>query len=204
MDTVHLYVGNNIAPGGYAWSFPRDEKSVNVGIVLGTQIDKKGININDLLENFIKEKFPEAKIVTKKAGPIPCHAIRGAYAVRGLLKAGDAISTVNPISRAGITEAMKSGTMAAEHAMLMLHAVNDGEVRKICKRYERAWLKKLGKTHEKLAKVKRFLNKVSDEAYNKGAEKLSAIPQDKLTMAKIFRACLGSFPQLVVALRKLM
>lgn len=204
MDTVHLYVGDKIAPGGYAWSFPRDEQSVNVGLVLGSHIDKKGINISDLLDNFIKAKFPGAEIVTKKAGPIPCHSTRGVYAVKGLLRAGDAISTVNPISRAGITEAMKSGTMAAEYAILMLNETNDGKIRKICRRYERAWLKKLGKTHEKLATVKRFLLKVSDDSYNKGAEKLSLIPKEKLTMAKIFKACLGSFPQLVFALRKLM
>jgi len=111
---------------------------------------------------------------------------------------------VNPISRAGITEAMKSGTMAAEYALLMLNESNEGKIRKICQRYERSWFKKLGKTHERLSKVKRFLNKVSDDAYDKGAERLSRIPREKLSMAKIFRACLGSFPQLVLALRKLM
>ncbi|GAG35597.1 unnamed protein product, partial [marine sediment metagenome] len=35
-DTVHIYVSEEIAPGGYAWAFPRNEESLNVGIVIGT------------------------------------------------------------------------------------------------------------------------------------------------------------------------
>jgi digeranylgeranylglycerophospholipid reductase len=111
---------------------------------------------------------------------------------------------VNPISRAGISEAMKSGTLAGDYAMRMLKTSARKEMKKICDLYEKAWHKKLGKRHFKLAKVKNSLLKVPDADYNAGAQALSGIQQDQLTMSKIFTLSLGKFPKLVWALRHLM
>ncbi len=202
-DTVHLYVGEELAPGGYAWSFPRNEQSMNIGIVLGNTF-RSQYNIRKLLDSFIKKFYPGGKIIRKCAGVIPCYVKRMPIATIGLIKAGDAISTVNPISRAGISEAMKSGTLAAQFALQMLGATTKKEMKRICDSYERAWHKKLGSRHLKLAKVKKSLLKVPDKDYNNGAAALSCIPQDQLTMSKIFTLSLGKFPKLVWALRHLM
>lgn len=202
-DTVHIYIGRTIAPGGYAWVFPRNEQSCNVGIVVGSSFLGE-VNIRTLLDTFVKHHFPEGKIIQQCAGTIPCYAKRITIATTGLIKAGDAISTVNPISRAGITEAMKSGTMAGAFALQMLGSRTQRQLARFCREYERAWHKKLGARHVKLAKVKRFLYKVPDKDYDRGAQILASIPRDQLTMAKIFTHCLGKFPKLVLALRYLM
>ncbi len=202
-DTVHLYVGEKVAPGGYAWAFPRDEQSLNIGIVLGSQ-NRRTHNIKKLLEAFYLSRFSKGKIIRKSAGSIPCYTKRSAIAVSGLIKAGDAISTVNPISRAGISEAMKSGNLAGIYATEMLKASTDKEIKKICDSYEKAWHKKLGKRHLKLAKVKKSLLSVTDKDYDIGAQELSKLLQNQITMSKIFTTCLGKFPKLVWALRHLM
>lgn len=202
-DTVHVYVSEKLAPGGYAWAFPRDDHSINIGIVLGSSF-RGNCNIRSLLDTFIETYYPDGIVIRKYAGSIPCYNRRLKIAASGLIKAGDAISTVNPISRAGISEAMKSGTMAAGYAFQMLAASSEKEIAEICKKYEKAWYQKMGSRHLKLARVKSFLQRVTDKEYNAGAQVLANIPQDQLTMSKIFRTCLTKFPKLILALRHLM
>lgn len=202
-DTIHLYVGRDSAPGGYAWAFPNEGDTANVGILVGSGFRGK-VNIRSLLSSFLAREFPDCKVVRYFGGAIPCGYRRATIAVPGLLKAGDAASTINPISRAGIVEAMMCGELAGRFAVRMLGAGSIREVRKLCKEYEKAWYEKRGKRHLKLAQVKGLLPKVSDTDYNMGGQALSGVKPSKLTMAKIFGRSLGRYPRLVWALRHLM
>jgi len=202
-DAVWIYAGQDVAPGGYAWVFPRGGGAANIGVVVGKKF-AKGVGIKARLGRFLERRFPKAKIVTEFAGSIPCGYRRGAIALPGLIKCGDAANATNPISRAGIVEALMSGALAGEAAFDMLGAENGKQFAKICKDYEKAWYEKRGARHLKLAKVKDSLAKVPDEDYNRAAESLRVMPSDVVSMAKIFGMSLGRFPRLVWALRHLM
>jgi geranylgeranyl reductase family protein len=202
-DTIHIYAGSQIAPGGYAWVFPRGTNAANIGIVIGRK-SLATTSLPNLLSNFLSTRFPEVKIVHRFAGPIPCSFEKGPIALPGLLKTGDAASTINPISRAGISEALLSGGLAGDHALRMIATTDPKVLKKICKSYETEWNIRRGNRHKKLARVKNALLTVPDEDYNKGAALLSNTPLEKMTMLKIFRASLGRFPRLVWALRHLM
>jgi len=202
-DTVHLYVGRELAPGGYAWLFPGEENLSNIGLLVGHRM-RGQVNIRELLGRFLAERFPEANVIRYFAGPIPCWKRKVSLTRAGLIKAGDAASTVNPISRAGIVESMHSGNLAGKYASQMCTVHSRSESRNIGKSYEEAWFKKLGKRHDKLAKVKNSLLKVPDTDYNKAAQTLHSYNEKKLTMAAIFRLSLGRFPRLVWAMRHLM
>jgi digeranylgeranylglycerophospholipid reductase len=202
-DAVHIYMGNKVAPGGYAWVFPRGGGAANIGVVVGrNQI--KGINIKRLLGDFLTKNYPKAEIKTYFAGSIPCGYRRGNIALPGLIKCGDAANATNPISRAGIVEALMSGGLAGSAAFDMLGAKDGKQTRKICVDYEKAWLEKRGSRHLKLAKAKESLAKVPDEDYNAAAKTLSGLSSDKVSMAKIFGLSLSRFPRIVWAMRHLM
>ena len=115
-DQVHIYAGRELSPGGYAWVFPRGECGANIGIVLGRQFLGK-VNIRHLLDDFLSSNFGNARVIQRFAGSIPCGFKKGPVAIPGLIKTGDAASTINPISRAGISEALLSGRLAG----IMLH-----------------------------------------------------------------------------------
>jgi digeranylgeranylglycerophospholipid reductase len=200
---VHLYTGRDLAPGGYAWMFPRGKGAANIGILIGSCYKGK-INITSLLDTFLERRFPGITIVNRFAGSIPCGFPSRPAAVPGLLKAGDAASTVNPISRAGICEALLSGGLAGYHALLMLEAKSEKEMRRAAASYEAAWRKKRGSRHEKLARAKQSLAEVPDADYDRAAHALARIPQESLTMSKIFTTALGRFPRLAWSLRHLM
>lgn len=203
-DHIHIFAGQNIAPGGYAWIFPRGAGGANIGLVLGKAHSRRN-NIRKLLDSFIGQTCPSVRVIQRFAGSIPCGYKRSLpMALPGLLKAGDAASTVNPISRAGITEAMHSGTLAGQAAIAMLRATSAKEWARCAKQYEQWWNERRGNRHQKLARSKSALLKVPDEDYNRGAETLAGIPLSQMTMSKIFRASLSRFPRLVWALRHLM
>jgi geranylgeranyl reductase family protein len=202
-DTVHIYAGRDLAPGGYAWVFPRGRGAANIGVLVGSGF-RGAVNIRGLLDAFLARHFPSITIVNRYAGAIPCGFQRGPVAASRLIKAGDAASTVNPISRAGISEALLCGGLAGDHALLMLETDDAREHRRIAKAYAAAWYKKRGNRHEKLSRVKNSLISIPDVDYIRAANALSRIPVADLTMAKIFRTALGRFPRLVWALRHLM
>jgi digeranylgeranylglycerophospholipid reductase len=202
-DTAHIFMSQEMAPGGYGWAFPRDATSMNVGILVGSRI-RSSVNVRSLLDAFIRRHFGDGKVLGRFAGTIPCFAKRQPIAIGGLIKAGDAASTVNPISRGGITEAMLQGRLAGTTAMAMLGAATHREMSRICKDYEKAWYEKRGKRHLKLARVKEEFARIGDADFNTAACALAKIPQKSLTMAKIFRISLGRFPRMVWAMRHLM
>jgi digeranylgeranylglycerophospholipid reductase len=202
-DTVHLYVGSTMAPGGYAWMFPSEGERANIGVLVGTR-QRGSVNIRALLAAFLEENFPEARILGRYAGLIACGYQRGRIAVPGLIKTGDAANATNPMSRAGIVEALKSGALAAECVAGMLAAENQRRLRRLCIAYERNWYQTLGKRHRRLSEVKASLQRVPDRDYNVAAESLAALPPSKLTMARIFSTSLSRFPRLVWAMRHLM
>ncbi|MGA2508433.1 MAG: geranylgeranyl reductase family protein [Chitinispirillaceae bacterium] len=202
-DTVHIYISHDYAPGGYAWMFPRGRNSANIGVLIGSGYKGK-VNIRRLLDAFIARRFPGISIVNQFAGAIPCGNRSGPTAAPGFIKASDAASTVNPVSRAGISEALLSGGLAGDHALRMLDAPDEPHLRRIAGAYEAAWDKKRGARHKKLARVKNSLAQVPEADYNSAARALAQVPQNELTMSKIFRTALGRFPRLVWALRHLM
>jgi digeranylgeranylglycerophospholipid reductase len=202
-DMIHIFAGKELAPGGYAWAFPRGENCANVGVVLGRKTEGH-FNIRTLLDSFIEKFYPQVTIVRRFAGSIPCAFKHGPIALPGLIKTGDAASTINPISRAGISEALLSGGLAGDHAIEMLDEEKISSINRICKKYENEWNSKRGKRHFKLSKVKNSLLNVPDEDYNRGVELLSDISAENLTMSRIFKASLGRFPRLIWAMRHLM
>jgi digeranylgeranylglycerophospholipid reductase len=202
-DHIHIYAGKELAPGGYAWVFPRGENAANIGIVLGRH-SVTHANLRVLLDNFLSRHFPSVKIIQRFAGSIPCGFKKVPIAIPGFIKTGDAANTVNPISRAGISEALLCGGLAGDAALKMVGKETNKQLLTICNEYQNEWFKRRGNRHFKLARVKNSLLVVPDEDYNNGTRLLSSIPREELTMSKIFRASLGRFPRLVWALRHLM
>jgi digeranylgeranylglycerophospholipid reductase len=203
MDAIHVYLGANIAPGGYAWAFPRERGAANVGIVVGRAFLGK-VNIRKLLALFLAKDFPHAQPVRYFAGSIPCEAGMAVISCPGFFKAGDAASSINPISRAGIMEALVSGGLAGDWAAKMLSAKSRKQASAVCRKFHDVWHQKMGKSHGKLARVKGSLLKVPDNDYNQAFRVLKNIPRNKLMMSKIVTLSLGRYPRLVWSIRHLM
>jgi hypothetical protein len=63
-DRVHVYINHDLAPGGYAWAFPRGKNAANIGILIGSRC-RGGVNIRRLLDVFLERYYPAITIVNR-------------------------------------------------------------------------------------------------------------------------------------------
>jgi digeranylgeranylglycerophospholipid reductase len=118
---IEFYVGNDIAPGGYLYIFPKSESSANVGlgiIIDGYRSDK----LEFLLNNFIEQKFGRAHIAEKICGLTPKYQGKKMFRKDNLLVVGDAARALDSLSGAGIVNAMTSGRYAGLAAVEYLES----------------------------------------------------------------------------------
>ena len=118
--TINLYVEKSTFPG-YTWMFPVENGLANLGV--GTCLDKNKSPKH--LKNMLLKSYDRLKLSGDIAENSESGKIRGSYVnvgfnkhqkrvFNGALIAGDAANLVNPLSGAGIVNAMVSGRLAAE------------------------------------------------------------------------------------------
>ncbi|HTT44484.1 MAG TPA: geranylgeranyl reductase family protein [Thermoplasmata archaeon] len=141
-DQIDVYFGR-VAPGGYAWRFPR-ANDANVG--LGVARIPAGLSLGRLLDRFLEhEGLGSARSRTAwwvPLGPPPQSLVRG----RAVF-AGDAANLVMATNGGGIPTAMLSGWLAGEAAA---RHVRSGTP---LADYDRAWREALYVPLERAARI---------------------------------------------------
>jgi digeranylgeranylglycerophospholipid reductase len=115
---AYLIVGDDIAPGGYAWAFPRGEGRVRLGV--GLVRPASDGDLTALLDRLL-DSVP-ALASCRGSQPIETHAgVMSAYAhgavpaaAPGLLVVGDAAGHGSTLVGEGIRHAIVSGRLAGE------------------------------------------------------------------------------------------
>jgi digeranylgeranylglycerophospholipid reductase len=110
------WIDETIAPGGYAWVFPKGGGRANVG--LGVQADLGKRTALAYLDRFVeRERFLSAgSPVTMIAGTVPVGLPCRRLVADGLMLVGDAARQVDPLTGGGIIHAMTAGRLAAQAA----------------------------------------------------------------------------------------
>jgi digeranylgeranylglycerophospholipid reductase len=122
-DLLGFWLGD-IAPGGYAWVFPKGEGLANVG--LGVQADLVDAPALVFLDRFVESEAPlrSSSPVTLIAGNVPVANPCYPAVTDGLLLVGDAARHVDPLTGGGIMNSMVGGSIAADVAAAALRAGN--------------------------------------------------------------------------------
>ena len=183
-SVIHIFFGREVAPGGYAWIFPKGEVSANVGLGILEKM-AKGKRAYDYLQNFIanhEKIFEKASPIEVNAGGVPvAHFTK--MAGDGVMLIGDAAQLVNPIHGGGITRAMHSAQMAAEVAA---KALKEGDLSaERLMEYERKWDDEYEEKTKKLMKLRSFLEKLEDKDFELLADILQGEDIFALTQAKL-------------------
>src|SRR2546426_5486436 len=135
---------SRIAPGGYAWLFPKGVGIANVGLgIVALRAD--GRNAREYLDAWIARRYPGSATVGSTVGGVIVNpTIKQTYG-DGVLIAGDAAHMVNPLSGAGIVNAMKGGRLAGRAAAAAIR-VGDTGARRLSA-YHQAWMELFGEDH---------------------------------------------------------
>jgi digeranylgeranylglycerophospholipid reductase len=111
-----FWIDDSIAPGGYAWVFPKGDGRANVG--LGIQADLGDSTALAYLDRFIEQEpslsrgSPVTLVVGNAPVALPCQRL----VTGGLMLVGDAARQVDPLTGGGIINGMVAGRLAAQAA----------------------------------------------------------------------------------------
>lgn len=193
-NAIYLQFSNAIAPGGYAWIFPKAVGVANVGLGL-VALKTNGRNARDYLDAWIARRFPNGARTGYTVGGVIVHTtIKKTYG-EGVMIAGDAAHMINPLSGGGIVNAMKAGRLAGNTAAAAICAGDTSERR--LSAYHEAWMQLLGEDHLKYYRIKQALENVDDASFNNLARTVNKIPTGKRTIGRVFAHALLKHPQLI-------
>jgi digeranylgeranylglycerophospholipid reductase len=177
-DFIHIYVGNQMAPRGYCWVFPKGKERANVGV--GVVPGEKPAKF--YLEKFINE-HPEIKkgsIIEVNAGCVPVGDFLKNMVTNGFLVCGEAAHHVNPIHGGGIKEAIISGRLAAD---VIIDCLKKNDVsEKALSRFNENWWEERGNLMKKVEKLREVVEKLSDDDLNGLADALK--PEDLIEFSR--------------------
>jgi len=199
-NIVRFFVGRELAPGGYAWVFPKGNGVANVGLgILGTYA--KRVNPEKSLKKFIARYFPNGSVISQTAGGVPVLPGLKRMVSDGVILAGDAARQVNPLSGGGIVTGMLAGDLAASHAV---RALAEGDISESnLKAYQKEWDKLKGRENRRFYKLKKTIDNIEDDVFNDLVSRMSELPLEKRTVFAFFKKVLFSHPGLIVDAAKL-
>jgi digeranylgeranylglycerophospholipid reductase len=108
-ETGEIFFDNNYAPGGYAWVYPAGEDSAKIGLGL-----TRG-NLREYLDAFIRDRIANRYVGRKKeyiTGALPVGGLQEKLVFNNVLLVGDSAGMADPITGAGINNAVLSGEVA--------------------------------------------------------------------------------------------
>jgi digeranylgeranylglycerophospholipid reductase len=161
-DTVRFYLGNEVAPRGYAWIFPKGEKLTEVGIGV------RGVPAKQYLDKFVKQfekELGKGQIIDYRGAPVPIGGIIEQNVLDGALLIGDAAGMVIPLTGAGIHSSVAAGLLAGEVAAI---SVSEGDCSKTrLEEFNRRYGDEWGRRIAKSLKVMQAIENLSDDDLNR-------------------------------------
>jgi len=204
-DRIELYFGNEVAPAGYAWIFPKGKNEANVGIGVRKPWAKKTAleYLNDFVES--KPGLKKGSIVEVNGGGVPVGALMQDMVADNFMIVGDAAHQVNPIHGGGIGESFVAGRIASQVAA---RAIKKGDTsKKALSEYNKIWWQERGEKLQKLVKLREVTESLSDEELNWLAEYLQGEDLIELARSSGFKKLaflLMKKPRLIKLARKLL
>ena len=193
-DAIYLHFGPTVAPGGYAWIFPKGVGVANVGLGVVT-LRGDGRTVRQYLDDYIARHFPGGTVISLTVGGVISGVTVKRTVADGVILAGDAAHMINPLSGGGIVNAMKAGRLAGRHAA---RAIREGDTSaRNLQAYHDEWMRLLGDAHQKYYRLKETINKFDDAFLNGLARTANRIPDEKRSLGRVIGSALVHHPSLL-------
>ncbi len=153
-QTAEIFFNFDYAPGGYAWIYPtgKDSAKVGVGVVESPKSPR------EYLDAFIRESHVAARLdgqITEYiTGALPAGGLRKKLVFDNVLLVGDSAGMADPITGAGINNAMLAGEIAGKS---IINALENDDMAMLSL-YETRIKKLLGKPLERALEKRKGLD----------------------------------------------
>jgi digeranylgeranylglycerophospholipid reductase len=190
---THFYLGREIAPGGYAWIFPKGNGSANVGIGVLPKMAEK--TAKEYLDAFIEREGIEGKIVEFVAGAVPVYGEIETAVADNIMLAGDAAYHADPITGGGIANALSAGYLAGKVAAEAVQ--RDNFSADFLRRYDELWKNEFGYKLSRNKKLQLKFLEMEDEVLNKLAGAIAGKNLSEMSVGAIVREIIKAYPKIL-------
>ena len=203
-ECLEFHFGTKLAPGGYAWIFPKGKTCANVGLAVTPSISN-GSNPFELLDNFVQKRFSKFSIAQTTMGGVPSFNRKKNMVKGNVLLVGDAGRIIDSLSGAGISNALMSGQIAGEVVSEYFKSKNSSV--SFLKKYEEKVLEKKGRELRFYSYCRSLYLKFKDEDFDSILRFLGNYFGDKkiegIEPISLIKAIFKSNPKLLFLLRHL-
>ncbi|MGL4669844.1 MAG: NAD(P)/FAD-dependent oxidoreductase [Methanobacteriaceae archaeon] len=199
-DVIEFYFGS-VAPGGYAWIFPKGEDIANVGLgIVATATDKSAYE--HLLE-FVANcpATQNAQAVELNVGGDPVGGMPKKIHDDNFLVVGDAAGQVNPLTGGGIISGMKGGMHAGNVAAEAVKEKDFSANR--LSQYDKDCRGDIGGEIDKYLKVKDYALSLSDDELDSVAKAFQEVSFERVSTTEIVKTLVKVSPKALLKLGKL-
>jgi digeranylgeranylglycerophospholipid reductase len=197
--TTVFYLGNEVAPEGYLWIFPKGERSANIGIGISGKKSGEGHRAKDYLDRFVKKTFPCGKPIEYIAGGVSVCRPLDCTVADGLIIAGDAARVVDPLTGGGIYNGMFTGRLGAEVAAECIGKCDVS--RTALMKYDKTWrTSKMGKAIKRNYHIKEYLIRQPDEKLNEIIHSVSTLNLNDFSTLSLIKEIIRANPKLMLEL----
>jgi digeranylgeranylglycerophospholipid reductase len=153
---VEMYLGEDIAPGTYAWIIPKGDDIANVGTGVRVPYMKAGMSVRDYQRNFTEKHLSSSGKLTRavptaiKAGCIPVGGPLARTSTEKVIAVGDAGGHTIPTVGGGVPPALICGRIAGN--VIADHILNG----KLLSDFDPAWREQMGRTLENSLRMRRM------------------------------------------------
>jgi len=178
-DRMELYLGRSVAPGGYAWVFPKSENTANVGLAITP--DRTTNKTKEFLDQFMQKRFSSFRVIEFIMGGVPAFDRKMSLVKKNVLLVGDAGRLVDSLSGAGISNALLSGKIAGE--VVSQFVKEGGSAFSTLRRYEEEFLKEKGRELRFYSYCRAIFLKMTDEDFDTAVSFLKEYFGDRVITA---------------------
>ena len=198
-ECTTFFLGNEVAPEGYLWIFPKGKRTANVGIGISGKKSGAGHRAKDYLDRFTKKRFPDGKTIECIVGGVSVCRPLACTVADGLIIAGDAARVVDPLTGGGIYNAMFTGDLAVQVAS---NAIGNGTLDAAALMpYDEQWRASLmGKAIERNYHIKEYLVKLSDEKLNAIIHSAKCLDMKDFSTLTLVKELMKRNPKLIAEL----
>ncbi|MDO5851148.1 MAG: NAD(P)/FAD-dependent oxidoreductase [Methanobacteriaceae archaeon] len=199
-NCIQFYFGS-VAPGGYAWIFPKGDDIANVG--LGILTDKADKTAKEYLDDFVKNcpETKNAQAVEMNVGGVPVGGVVEESVGDNIIVVGDAAGHTNPFTGGGINSSLESGVYAGTIAA---GAIQEGDCSKFnLKDFEKLVNEGPASQFEAYIKAKDYLLTLDDDEFNKIAEEFAKADLDRISPKTLIKLLIKVSPKALLKLGKL-
>ncbi len=196
-------LGNEIAPGGYLWIFPKGNRTANVGIGVMANRCKVSAAPKFYLDNWIAqdERMKNGQILEIVGGMVStCPGLDSAID-DNLIVIGDAARIIDPITGGGICHACRTGMYAGK---VLAECAKKNDFSKIAlKPYEKMWRDNMENSIIRNWMAKERMNETDDKTMDDIFKMISDTPITQLDVSGILKVIKEKYPEIVKGFEEL-